>query len=127
MEFRMTEKGFQTDAPFGVLDVSSDENAGFRPYQLMVASLAGCSGSVLRKVLAKKRLSYEDIRIEAQVERNPQQADRIEKVHLHFTLKGNLDEEKVRKSLEVTKRNCSMVQSVMNSVEVTETFTIVHP
>lgn len=52
MKFQLTKNGFQTNFNYGTLHISGDENKGFRPYQLMVSSIVGCSGSVFRKRLA---------------------------------------------------------------------------
>ncbi|KKB40362.1 OsmC family protein [Bacillus thermotolerans] len=126
MKFQMKEGGFTTEFPYGRLDVSSDEAYGFRPYQLMVASIAVCSGGVLRKILAKQRMEVEDIQIEANVERNKEEADRIEKIEVHFLIKGkNLKEEKLKKAMDLTRKNCSMVQSVVPAIEVIETFEMI--
>ncbi|KAB7704155.1 OsmC family peroxiredoxin [Bacillus aerolatus] len=126
MKFLMKEGGFTTDFPYGRLDISGDEEYGFRPYQLLTASIAVCSGGVLRKILEKKRLNVEDIQIDANVHRNEQEANRVEKVEIHFTIKGaGLTEEKIHKAMELTKKNCSMVQSVIPAIEVVETFEII--
>ncbi|UFJ41154.1 OsmC family protein [Brevibacillus humidisoli] len=123
MEFKMTEKGFVTNVEYGELHVSGDEQYGFRPYQLLVSSIAVCSGGVLRKVLDKMRTPAADIQITAHVERNEQEANRVEKIHLHFLIKGtNMDAEKVEKALAVTRKNCPMVQSVKDSIQITETY-----
>jgi putative redox protein len=126
MEFKMKEVGFKTKLEYGELHVAGDETYGFCPYQLLVSSIAVCSGDVLRKVLEKKRLRVEDMIIRANVTRNENEANRIEKIHLHFIIKGeNLDQEKVAKSLEVARKNCPMVRSVEGSIEVTETFELI--
>ncbi|MFD5850817.1 OsmC family protein [Cytobacillus oceanisediminis] len=127
MEFKMNEEvGFYTDLPFGRLDVAGDEEHGFRPYQLLVASLAVCSGGVLRKIMKKMRMEFEDIEIKTNVERNPEVADRVEKVHIHFIIKGtDLNEAKLHKALELTRKNCSMVRSVEGSIEIEETFELI--
>lgn len=126
MEFKMKEVGFYTETMNGRLDVAGDENHGFRPFQLLVSSVAVCSGGVLRQILEKKRLSYEDIQIKAEVERNPEVADRIEKIHLHFIVKGlEIEENQMEKIMVLTRKNCSMVQSVIGSIEVEETFEII--
>jgi putative redox protein len=125
MEFKMKEGGFITDLPYGKLEVSGNEEFGFRPYQLMVSSLAVCSGGVLRKILEKQRIVFEDISISADVVRNEEEANKIESVKLHFVIKGEgLKEEKLQKAMELTRKNCSMVQSVIGSIEVEETFEI---
>ena len=121
----MKEGGFITDLPYGQLEVSGNEEYGFRPYQLMVSSIAVCSGGVLRKILEKQRVKFKDIFIKADVTRNEEMANRIEKVALHFIITGDgLKEEKIQKAMELTKKNCSMVQSVIGSIEVEETFEI---
>ncbi|GLB59922.1 OsmC family protein [Cytobacillus sp. NCCP-133] len=127
MDFKMKEEaGFYTELPFGRLDVAGDEEYGFRPFQLLVASLAVCSGGVLRKIMKKMRMDFEDIQIKTRVERNPDIADRVEKVHIHFLIKGNdLNEAKLHKALELTRKNCSMVRSVEGSIDVIETFELI--
>ncbi|MGD6801021.1 OsmC family protein [Rossellomorea vietnamensis] len=123
MEFNMKEGGFSASLPYGELEVSGNEEFGFRPYQLMVSSIAVCSGGVLRKILEKQRVDFKDISIKADVKRKEEEANRIEKVSLHFTITGeNLKEEKIQKAMELTRKNCSMVQSVIGSIEVEETF-----
>ncbi|WP_078551543.1 OsmC family protein [Bacillus alkalicellulosilyticus] len=126
MIFTMKENGFETEVEFGKLTVSGNEQFGFRPYQLLVSSIAVCSGGVLRKVLDKKRISFSDIKVTADVTRNEAGAQEIQSIHMHFLITGqNLDEKKIEKSLEVTRKNCSMVQSVKDSIKITESFEIV--
>lgn len=54
MEFQMKEIGYKTTFEYGELHVAGDVTYGFRPFQLMVSAIAGCSGSVFRKILDKK-------------------------------------------------------------------------
>ena len=125
MKFKMKEGGFTSELEYGSLHVSGNEEYGFRPYQLLVSSIAVCSGGVLRKVLEKMRLSFDDIEVNAEVERNEAIANRVEKIHLHFIIKGTqIDEQKLEKAMALTRKNCSMVQSVIGSIEVTETVEI---
>ncbi|WP_202407317.1 OsmC family protein [Pseudalkalibacillus hwajinpoensis] len=127
MEFNMKkeETGFTADFEYGTLHISGDEQFGFRPYQLLVSSVAVCSGGVLRQILDKKRMKYDDIKIKADVTRNKEEANRVEKIHLHFTLYGNFDDQKVERALELTKKHCSMAQSVIGSIELEESYEIV--
>ncbi|QHA90394.1 OsmC family peroxiredoxin [Bacillus sp. N1-1] len=127
LEFNMKkeETGFTADFEYGTLHISGDEQFGFRPYQLLVSSVAVCSGGVLRQILDKKRMKYDDIKINADVTRNTEEANRVEKIHLHFTLYGDLDDQKVERALELTKKHCSMAQSVIGSIDLEESFEIV--
>lgn len=126
MKFKMREVGFSTELEYGELHVAGNEQYGFRPYQLMVSSIAVCSGGVLRTILQKKRMLVEDISLTAEVTRNEKEANRIEKIQIHYVIKGkDLAHDKVEQAVELAKKNCPMVQSVKDSIEVTETFEIV--
>ncbi|QGQ44243.1 OsmC family protein [Metabacillus sediminilitoris] len=123
MEFKMKEVGFHTTTEYGELHVAGDEAYGYRPYQLMVASIAVCSGGVLRKILAKKRMQIEDMTISTNVERNEAKANRIEKIHIHYTIKGKeLNHNKIEQSIKLASKNCPMAQSVKDSIVIEETF-----
>lgn len=122
MEFHMKDEGVRINLDYGELDISGDEAYGFRPFQLMVASIAGCSASVFRKILKKQRTEIADMTIMANVERNPDEANRIERIDLHYVIKGyHLDDEKLYKNLAVARKNCSMVRSVEKSITIEET------
>lgn len=126
MKFSMTENGFSGDLPYGELNVSTNEEFGFRPYQLLVASIAVCSGGIIRKILEKKRMPAEDIQVDVkEIVRIDEEAGRVAKVHLHFRIKGAIDPSKMPGILELTHKNCSMVRSVENSMEVVETYELV--
>ena len=124
MNFSMTEHGFETETPFGTLVISSNDDYGFRPYQLLVSSLAVCSGGVMRKVLDKMRTPATNISIEVKdIVRDENEADKVVKVHLHFVVEGpKINDKKMPRVLELTKKNCAMVQSVADSIEIIETY-----
>jgi putative redox protein len=127
MKFFMKEKSFETEVEFGKLQISGDDKYGYRPYQLLVSAVAVCSGGVLRKVLEKKRLTYSDIMVTTEIERNEKKANSVQKIHMHFVITGTgLTEEVIEKCLKVTRKNCSMVQSVEDSIEITESFEIIN-
>ncbi|WP_062105696.1 OsmC family protein [Bacillus niameyensis] len=126
MEFKMKESGFYSEFPYGRLDISSDENFGFRPYHLLTSSIAVCSGGVLEKILRKMRFELEDISINADVERSEEAPQPIRKVKLHFQIKGkNMSEAKVKKAFGLVDKNCSMVQSVKGAIEVEKTYELI--
>jgi putative redox protein len=126
MKFHVGENGeVQGDFEYGKLDISSNPEIGFRPVQLLISSLAGCSGGVLKKVLEKKRISFDSIEIESDIERNEEEANRVTKIALHYIVSGkNLDLYKVQKSLELAVKNCAMVQSVKDAIKIVETIEV---
>ncbi|UCZ54062.1 OsmC family protein [Bacillus shivajii] len=126
MKFQMKENGFETIVEYGTLQISGNEEYGYRPYQLMVGSIAVCGGGVLRKVLEKQRMTVSDMTIDADVERNPDEANKITKIHLHYNINGEgLKEAKVEKAVELARKNCPMAQTIIGAVELTESFSII--
>ncbi|ASN06897.1 OsmC family protein [Virgibacillus necropolis] len=121
MKFYLKDSGMRIDLDYGELSISGNEDYGYRPFQLMVASIVGCSGSVFRKILEKQRTEIEDLTITAEVERNPKEANRIESISLHYAVKGyHLSKEKLYKNLELSRKNCSMIRSVESSITIEE-------
>ncbi|GGB59724.1 osmotically inducible protein C [Lentibacillus populi] len=126
MEFYLKDNGMRTEFDYGTLSVSGNEEYGFRPFQLMVASIAGCSGSVFRKILDKQRTDYDDLIIHADVERNAEEANRIKRITLKYTIKGHrLNPEKLERNLALSRKNCSMIRSVEDSIKIEESLEIV--
>ncbi|MGN8646866.1 OsmC family protein [Gracilibacillus sp. HCP3S3_G5_1] len=127
MDFYLSEGGVRTVLPFGELDISGNEELGYRPFQLMVASVAGCSATVFRKVLDKKRIAIDDLKISAEVERSPDEANKLTAIHLHFVVKGiSLKRDQIEKSMDLARKNCSMIRTIEDSVKISETLEIVN-
>lgn len=120
------EKHIEAELGHGKLVISSDTEVGFRPVELLTSSVASCSGSVLYAILTKQRTEFSDLVIDAEVERNKSEANRVVKMKLNFTVKGkNLNEKRMLRNLEITRRHCGMLRSVEDSIEVEETLTII--
>ncbi|SHN28243.1 OsmC family protein [Gracilibacillus kekensis] len=127
MDFYLSEGGVRTQLPFGELDISGNEEHGYRPFQLMVSSVAGCSASVFRKILDKKKIAIDDLKISAEVERAPDEANKITDIQLHFVVKGvGLKKEQLEKSIEIARKNCSMIRTIEDSVTITETLEVIN-
>lgn len=72
------------------------------------------------------RLDIEEIKVSVEVERNPKVANRIEKLHLHYSVKGDgLQKDKVEKAGALARKNCAMIQTIQGSVQVTESYEVV--
>ncbi|GAF65815.1 osmotically inducible protein C [Bacillus sp. TS-2] len=126
MNFTMNKNSFSTQLEYGELKVSGDETEGFRPFQLLVSAVAVCSGSVFRQIIDKKRISYKDINISTTVIRDQEQSNKITDITVHFQLIGmNASVDTIKKVMELTKRNCPIVQSVKDSIRVEETFELI--
>lgn len=104
-----------------MLNISENDEFGFRPYQLLVSSVAVCSGGAFRKALENMQYPFEDIKVSAEIRRNEEEANRVEKIDLTFHIKTHKwDDKKIERAMQWTRKNCSMVRSVQNSIEVVE-------
>jgi len=125
MQFTFRENHIDGALNFGKITISEDEKHGFRPYELLVSSIAGCSGLVFKQILTKQRTELEELIIDARVIRNEKEANRVEKIILTFKVKGkNLNEKKLQRNLEISSKHCAMVRSVEDSIEIEENITI---
>lgn len=123
----MKEAGYFTELPYGRMDVSGDGENGFKPVDLFVTSIAVCSGGMLRKILDKMRMEITDLHISAEGERNMEEAGRFEKINIHFRITGkDLNTEKIEKAMALSRKNCSMTQTIIGHIEVIETYEIIH-
>lgn len=120
MNFKILEDKVIGELEFGTISISPQPDNGFRPLELMLSSLSGCSGSLLRTLLQKKRISYSSLTIEALAKRNPEKANRIEKITLKalVTAEKVLNVEQGKKLAELVINNCGMIQSVIDSIEI---------
>ncbi len=104
------------------------ENKGFRPMQLLLAALGGCSTIDIVSILKKQRQEIEDIRIVVNGEREPNvEPSLFQDIHIHFALTGNLDEDKVRKAVDLSmQKYCSVAKTLEKTARITYDFEIIH-
>ncbi|MGG3799392.1 OsmC family protein [Metabacillus fastidiosus] len=56
-----------------------------------------------------------------------EEAGRFEKINIHFRITGkDLNRKKVEKAMALSRKNCSMTQSVIGNIEVSETYEIIN-
>ena len=105
------------------------EGKGVRPMQLLLMSLAGCSSMDVVAILKKMRQPLEDIQVEVNGERTTGEIPAIfKKIHLHFILKGDLEEAKVDRAISISvDKYCSVARMLDKVAEISGTFEIVMP
>jgi putative redox protein len=102
------------------------ENKGFRPMQMLLAAMGGCSTIDIVSILKKQRQTVDDIAITVEGEREPGvEPSLFRDIHVHFTLKGNLDEDKVRKAVELSmEKYCSVAKTLEKTATITYSFSV---
>lgn len=121
MKYVFHENNIEAELGHGTLSIAKEAESGFRPVELLISSIASCSGFVFQNILKKQRIQIEEFVITAEVERNEDKANRVEKIILIFHVKGNeLNEKKLQRNLDVSRKYCGMIQSVEGSIDIEE-------
>ena len=96
------------------------EGKGLRPMQLLLVSLGSCSSMDVVSILKKMRQPLEDIQVEVNGERDAENVPPVfRKIHLQFTVKGDLDEAKVTKAISVSvEKYCSVARMIDSVAEL---------
>jgi putative redox protein len=122
------EMGFVAHPPSGfVFTMDSDAEFGGKgkgpmPMETLLCALAACTGMDVISILKKKRQTVTSYRIEVQGERPPQgQWPRPFTLIVvkHYVEGPNLDEEAVKRAVELSdEKYCSVSASLRSSVEI---------
>ncbi|PGL69020.1 OsmC family protein [Bacillus sp. AFS055030] len=99
------------------------ENSAPTPVELLLNAVAGCTAIDIVLILEKMRLKLTSFEIEVNGERAEEHPKRFTDIHLHYILGGELDTEKVRKAIKLSKdKYCSVAHSL--NANITASFTL---
>lgn len=103
------------------------ENKGFRPMQLLLAGLGSCSSIDIVGILKKQKQPLENLQVVVDGEREKDKVPSLFRdIHVHFILKGDLDEKKVKRAVDLSmKTYCSVTRILEKTAKVTYSFEIV--
>ncbi len=78
--------------------------AGFRPMDLMLTSLAGCTGMDVISILRKKRQEFTALEITVEGKRQDEHPKVYTEIWVHFTITGaNVDPVAVERAIELSR------------------------
>jgi putative redox protein len=90
-------------------------NKGVRPMQMVLMSLAGCSAIDVVSILKKQKQGIDDFQceVEGQQEDLKDLAKIFTDINVVFRLKGSLDEQKVKRAVELSmEKYCSVEKTL---------------
>ena len=102
------------------------ENKGLRPMQLLLAGIGGCSTMDIVSILNKQKQKLEDIQILIDGTREKDKIPSLfENIHVHFILKGALDEKKVKRAVDLSMNiYCSVSKIIEKTARITYSYEI---
>lgn len=103
-------------------------NKGMRPMQLLMAAAGSCSSIDIISILKKQKQELTDFNVEITAEREKDKIPSLfTEIHLHFKLSGELDENKVKRAVDLSvDKYCSVVKTLEKTAKVTWSFEIIN-
>ena len=102
------------------------EGKGFRPMEMMLVGLGGCSGIDMVNMLTKQKEPLDDIKINIKATRKEEEIPAIfEQIDIDFKLTGKLSDQKVKRALQMTfDKYCSVANILSRSATINFTYSI---
>lgn len=117
-----TRKKYQTTINSRHHSIIADEpeemggtDLGFKPGELLAASLASCTGITLRMYADRKKWDLEETMVEVTIDSNTPDGD--SKIHMNIRLFGNLDTEQRQRLLEIAHK-CPVHKMLQNPIAI---------
>jgi putative redox protein len=102
-------------------------NAGIRPKELILLSVAGCTGSDVASILQKKKTNLKGFEINITAEQQEEHPQVYTNIHLEFVFYGkNIAEKDIERAIELSQtKYCSVTAMLQKAVEITHTYKII--
>lgn len=120
MNFTFNHGKAEANLEYGNISISPNKDLGFRPYELFISSLVGCSSYVLGSILTKRRVCFDQINIHVSSERNSEKANRIEQITImtEVITESQISDVLSKKLADLVIKNCGMIQSVIECIDI---------
>jgi putative redox protein len=93
------------------------QNSGARPTELLLYSLAGCTGIDIVMILKKMRLELTGFTMEIEGTRAGTEPKKFTDFHIHYLVEGDLPEDKVVRAIQLSKdKYCSVSHSLSANI-----------
>ena len=98
------------------------------PMELLLLGLIGCTGVDVASILQRMKQPLRGLEVAAEAERAPEHPKVYTKIHLVYTLEGDLDEKKVLRAIDLSESTyCSASAMLGKTAEITHEFRILRP
>jgi putative redox protein len=102
------------------------QNLGARPMQMLLMSLAGCTGIDVVMILDKQRQEYDSFDMEVEGQRVEEaQAKPFSYITIHFSFTGSLEAGKAQRAIELSmEKYCSVGLTINKAAKIDYTLTV---
>lgn len=106
-----TDKGFE-------LKIGSDKSSA-TPYDLLFMALGSCLYSTFEDIAKKKKISYDNVKIEITGEKRDEVPATLKTCHIIFEVIKASNEKGLEKAMELATKYCSIFQTISHVSEMT--------
>jgi putative redox protein len=125
MEFAISDGEHAVTIDYPLPQVDRDMQ-GMTPLRLLLASLAGCSGSSVAALLRRDGQPVERVEVEARGQRRDEHPTVITEIDLAFTVYGDVDPARVEHALKLSEGQICPVWAMLKAgTPVSSSFTVV--
>ena len=113
--------------PVTIGSKTGDENEwlGLKASDLLLLSAAACSTYDVITILTKQREPFTTIEVQCTGEQNAEPPNAFVGIHLHYTIRGNVNREKAEKAIRLSEdKYCSVIATLRNAVQISSDFEI---
>jgi len=102
-------------------------DSGIRPKELILLSLAGCTGSDIVVILQKKKVKLDDFEMNITAEMADEHPQVYTKINIESVFYGkDIQEKDVERAIELSQtKYCSVTHMLNKAVEITHSFKII--
>jgi putative redox protein len=102
-----------------------DEFFGMKPSDLLLLSAASCAAYDVIEILHKQREPMRELKVIVAGEQIPEPPSTFTSIHLHYTLRGNVDPSRLEKAIRLSEdKYCSVISTLRGGVPVTSDYEI---
>jgi putative redox protein len=118
------DTGFEV--PLGAAPSVGGEDDGFRPIELMLVSLAGCTAMDVISILAKKRQEITGFDVRVDAERAEEHPKVFTSITIHYDVRGrDIDPTAVERAIELSETRYCPAQAMLAQIApVSHTYSI---
>jgi putative redox protein len=102
-------------------------NAGFRPMELILVGLAGCTGMDVISILRKKRQNLTGFEVRVKGEMAESHPKVYKKIEVEYIVKGrDISEEAVKRAIQLSEEKyCSVEAMLRHAARITSSYRII--
>ena len=101
------------------------KDQGFRPMEMLLAGIAGCSSVDILLILKKGRQTVRDLQVHIEADRAEADPKVFTRIHLHYTVHGDVTEKRLEDAIRLSiDKYCSAAAMLSKTASLETSFSL---